>query len=295
MKIPALHREFNHCALAERGLKPQTVRDILTIVGNLCSFSGTEDLTALGTPAIRAFLYHGKIEKGWAARTFRLYRQYLKTFFDWCVQMGYVPRNPVTPIERPRLPQQLPRCLSQDEARRILYASAHASWRSELQRSRSEAIVATFLMTGLRRAELLSLRRADLDFSSGVLSVRGGKGRKDRSVPLHPQLIPTLHRYLDEKEKRRRFSEWLFSSLKSEKRLTNKNLYAILRRISKTARVKFTPHMLRHTFGRELVEADFNIYKLKEVMGHASVATTQAYVALSSQSIKDSFERTRIY
>ncbi len=150
-------------------------------------------------------------------------------------------------------------------------------------------------MTGLRRAELLSLRLADVDFRSGVLSIRGGKGRKDRSVPLHPRLVPILHRYLDEKEKQRQVSEWLFSSLKSEKRLTSKNLYAMLRRVSLGAGVKFTPHMLRHTFGRELVEADFNIYKLKEVMGHASVATTQAYVALSSRSIKDSFERTRIY
>ena len=295
MNITTLHREFKYYALAERGLKPQTVRDILLVAQRLCLFSGTEDLKALSTPAIRAYLYHGKMEKGWAARTFRLYRQYLKTFFDWCVLASYMATNPVSAIEKPRLPQQLPRCLSQEEARRILYAARHAPWRSELQRSRSEAIVGTFLMTGLRRGELLTLRITDVDFCSGVLSVRGGKGRKDRSVPLHPKLVPVLRRYLEEKQKRRSQSEWFFSSLKSEKRLTYKNLYAILDRVSLAASVKFTPHMLRHTFGRELVEADFNIYKLKEVMGHASVATTQAYVALSPRSIKDSFEQTRIY
>lgn len=295
MNISALHREFKNYALAERGLRPRTLHDILVVVRRLCSFSRTEDLKKLSTATIRAFLYQGKLELGWSARTFRLYRQYLKAFFDWTVRAGYVSVNPVSAIERPRLPQSLPRCLSQGEARQILYAAAHTSWQSELQRSRSEAIIATFLMTGLRRAELLNLRCSDIDFNSGVLAVRGGKGRKDRSIPLHPKLIPILRRYLDEKEKRRRQSEWLFSSLKSEKRLTSKNLYAILDRISRTAGIKFTPHMLRHTFGRELVEADFNIYKLKEVMGHASVATTQAYVALSSQSIKESFERTRIY
>jgi site-specific recombinase XerD len=150
-------------------------------------------------------------------------------------------------------------------------------------------------MTGLRRSELLSLRQTDMHFGSGTLAVRGGKGRRDRTVPLHPKLFPLLRHYLAEKARRHRQSEWLFSSMKSEKRLTNKNLYTILRRVSVAAGVKFTPHMLRHTFGRELVEADFNIYKLKEIMGHSSVSTTQAYVALSPRSIKDSFERTRIY
>jgi site-specific recombinase XerD len=295
MKISSLHREFRHYALAERGLQSRTLVDILAVIRRLAGFCGTEDVTALSTPAIRGFLQHGKIEQGWSARTFRLYRQYLKSFYGWCVHAGYIAANPVTAIEKPRLPQNLPRCLSQDEARRILYAARHAPWRSELQRSRSEAIVATFLMTGLRRAELLSLRLMDVHFGSGTLAVRGGKGRKDRTVPLHPKLIPLLRHYLAEKERQRRESEWLFSSMKSEKRLTTKNLYAILRRVSIAADVKFTPHMLRHTFGRELAEADFNIYKLKEVMGHSSVSTTQAYVALSLRSIKDSFERTRIY
>lgn len=295
MKISSLHREFKLYALAERGLKARTLADVLAVLRRLSSFSGTEELGALSTASVRAFLQHGKLEKGWSARTFRLYRQYLKTFFDWCLLVGYVAANPVTPIEKPRLPHQLPRCLSREDARQILYAAHHAPWRSELQRSRSEAIVATFLMTGLRRSELLNLRLADLQLASGVVSVRGGKGRKDRTVPLHPRLIPILRRYLDENGSQCRRSEWLFTSLRSAKRLTNKNLYAVLRRVSVAAGVKFTPHMLRHTFGRELVEADFNIYKLKEVMGHASVSTTQGYVALSSQSIRQSFERTRIY
>lgn len=90
-------------------------------------------------------------------------------------------------------------------------------------------------------------------------------------------------------------SEWVFSSSKSDKALTQKNLYAILKQVSRDAKVKFSPHMLRHTLGRELVEADFNVYKLKEILGHANVTTTQIYVALSQQSIKKSFEQTNIY
>ncbi|MDY7091811.1 MAG: tyrosine-type recombinase/integrase [Acidobacteriota bacterium] len=235
------------------------------------------------------------MEKGWGTRTFRLYRQYLKAYFEWCVRAGYLAENPVSPIEKPRLPQSLPRCLSHREARQVLYAARHASWPTELQRCRSEAMVATFLMTGVRRAELLRLEVADLSFRAGTMTIRAGKARKDRTIPLHPQLVPILLGYLEEKGRQKRESLFLFSSMRSEKPLTAKNLYAILERVARKARVKFTPHMLRHTFGRELVEADFNVYKLKEVMGHASVATTQSYVALSSKSIKESFEQTRIY
>lgn len=295
MKISSLRREFRRYALVERGLKPATLRDILAILGRLCRFTATDRLQELTTPAIKAFLYDGRLELGWGAKTFRLYRQYLKTFFDWCHLSGYVESNPVMPIERPRLPQSLPRCLSHSEAQRILYSAGAALWRDDLQRTRAEAIIATFLMTGLRRGELLRLRRADLDMESGILTVRGGKGRKDRSIPVHPRLAPTLRRHFAETARTGHRSEWVFSSIRSGSRLTAKNLYAILKRIARKAKVKFTPHMLRHTFGRELVEANFNIYKLKEVMGHASVATTQSYVALSPQNIKASFEQAEIY
>lgn len=295
MRLPSLERAFRRYGLVERGLKPQTLHDILIVLRRLCAATGTDDLRALDTSAIRSFLQDGRLELGWSARTFRLYRQYLKTFFAWCCDQELLPANPVEPIAVPRLPQQLPRCLSQAEARRVLYAAGHAPWRSELQRTRNEAIVATFLMSGLRRRELLDLREGDLDLDSRTLTVRAGKGRKDRTVPLHPRLVPILSRYLAEKRQARRECEWVFTSLRSSKRLTSKNLYSILEKISQEAGVKFSPHMLRHTFGRELVEADFNIYKLKEVMGHASVSTTQGYVALSPQSIKRSFERLSIY
>lgn len=295
MNVTDLHREFRHYALVERGLSPNTVRDVLAILCRLCTHTGTSDTAALTTPVIKSFLYHGRLDLGWSERTFRLYRQYLKTFFEWCTTAGYLRSNPVTPIEKPRLPQRLPRCLSHDEAQKILYQSVHAPVATELQRLRREAIVATFLMTGIRRQELLNLRHSDLDFHAGLLSVRSGKGRKDRSIPLHPRLVPVLRRYIAEKNRHSVTSDWLFSSMKSDAQLTSKNLYAILKPIAKAANVKFTPHMLRHTFGRELVESDFNVYKLKEIMGHSSVATTQTYVALSQQSIKQSFEQTKIY
>ncbi len=295
MKISALEREFRQYALLERGINPRTTKDILMSVTRLCRFQRSEDLEVLGTGAIRSYLYHGRLELGWAARTFILHWRYLKLYFDWCIKAGYLSENPVLSIEKPRLPQHLPRCLSQTDAQKVLYSSSTAPARTELLRTRREAIVSTFLMTGIRRAELLNLRACDANLATGTIFIRSGKGRKDRTVPIYPRLLPVLRRYLVEKGKSGVKSEWLFSSSKSEKPLTEKNLYAILRQVARDARVKFSPHMLRHTLGRELVEADFNVYKLKEILGHANVTTTQVYVALSQQSIKKSFEETKIY
>lgn len=295
MKISSLDREFQRFALAERGLRPNTVRDILSSVRRLCTFSQTEEVEALSMPVVRSFLHHGRLDLGWCEKTVKLYWQYLKTYFDWCVRCQYLTSNPVLSIEKPRLPQRLPRCLSRDDAQRILYSSANAPAGNEFLRTRREAIVSTFLMTGIRRRELLNLKWTDLDLKSGTLIVRGGKGSKDRSIPLHPRLLPILRRYLEQTKRRSPGSEWIFSSSRSPKRLTEKNLYALLKQVIDDARVKFTPHMLRHTLGRELVEADFNVYKLKEILGHANVTTTQIYVSLSQQSIRKSFEETRIY
>ena len=295
LNLTSLRREFRAYALGERGLKPRTTDDILAVLRRLCNFASSQDSSVLATPLIKAFLQHGRLELGWSAKTFRLYRQYLKTYCDWCVGSDYLDTNPVEPIEKPRLPHRHPRCLSSDEAQKVLFRAGSAHAGSELLRTRREAIIATFLMTGIRRAELLNLQCRDLDFKTATLIVRSGKGNKDRTVPLYPRLIPILIRYLEQKRVNGKESPWLFSSSKSDKPLTAKNLYAILKQVVEASGIKFTPHMLRHTFGRELVEADFNIYKLKELMGHSNVTTTQAYVALSPQSIKRSFEKTEIY
>lgn len=276
-------------------MKPRTMRDILVSVERLSRFHASEELENLTTGAIRSYLYHGRLELGWSARTFVLHWHYLKLYFDWCIKAGYVKENPVLSIDKPRLPQHLPRCLCQADAQKVLYSSSTALARTELLRTRREAIVSTFLMTGIRRAELLHLRTGDVDLTCGAIFVRSGKGRKDRTVPVYPRLLPVLRRYLSEKKKAGTTSEWFFSSIKSDKQLTEKNLYAILKQVELDAQVKFSPHMLRHTLGRELVEADFNVYKLKEILGHANVATTQIYVALSQKNIKESLEQADIY
>jgi len=288
-------REYKNFALNERGIKARTLRDILAAVRKLCKFTKIEEIHHLTTAAIRSFLHHGREEKMWKPRTYRLYWQYIKGFFDWCVKSQYIKENPVISIEKPRLEKTLPRCLSHEDALRILYHSGKCSWYSAFECTRNETIVATFLMSGIRRGELLALESTDVDLQAEEIFIRQGKGSKDRIVPIHDKLLPILRKYIAEKKQLKKESIWFFPSSKSDKQLTPRDIYRICKRISKKAQVKFTPHMLRHTFGRELVEADLNLYKLMHIMGHESVTTTQIYVSLSHQSIKKSFNMANFY
>ena len=99
-----LTRSYKRYALYEKGHTPNTVTQTLSILKRLMVFAQTDSIQQLTTPVIRDFLQIQREQKGWSAKTFRLYRQYLKTFFGWCIQEGIVARNPVTPINQPPLP-----------------------------------------------------------------------------------------------------------------------------------------------------------------------------------------------
>lgn len=296
MNIPDLHRQFQHYALLEKGIMPKTYKSVLASLSMLCKYSASENVSELTTPLIRAFLCAGRLEKCWSPKTFRNHWQYLKIYFDWCVKSGFLKKNPVEDIEKPKLEKRLPRCISTEDAKKILYHCQYYPWRYEMERTRNHAILAMLVMTGLRLQEMLNLELSDVDLSSGDIYVRQGKGRKDRIIPIHPQLLPILRAY--QKEKRdagAKPSPWFFTGVKSDKQLQQKDIQRICKKISIDASVKFTAHILRHTFAREMVDCDFNIFKLKEIMGHAQITTTQIYMSVSRKGIKNSFGKVKIF
>lgn len=157
--------------------------------------------------------------------------------------------------------------------------------------ARNEAILATFLFTGMRLSELLHLGSDHVNLDTHEILIKKGKNSKDRIVPIHPRLLGILKTY---SQKRKGGAKWFFTGLASEKRLYPKNIYAICKTVSKVAKVKFTPHMLRHTFGRLAVENDFSLYKIKEIMGHADISTTQIYLSVSKENIKETFRKVEL-
>lgn len=295
MHIPDLYQSYKHFALAEKGMKFKSFKSIWASLTMLCNYTGNWDLKSLDTELIRTFFYHGRGERGWSVQTFRNHWLYLKLFFDWAVTRGFIKTNQVLPLQRPKPKQHLPRFLTKQAIRSVLGAVSWYPWRYRFEKPRNEAILAMLAMTGLRLQELLDLQTQDLNLTTEMLQVRQGKGSKDRWVPIHRNLKPVLRSFLAARINQQKQSPWLFTGVKSNKKLRQKDVRTICRKISTAIGIKFTPHMLRHSFARELVNNDFNLYKLKEILGHAQIKTTQIYLSVSDENIKRSFGQCDLF
>jgi site-specific recombinase XerD len=285
---------LRRCSL-HRGLAKATTTAIATSLRMLATFAGTTEIAGLDEPALRSFFGDGTARRRWTAWRYRNHWKYLKGFYDWCVETGRSRSNPILGIERPRTPHLLPRRLSRADAEKLLASGFNYPWGTTLQQLRNYAILAAFLYTGLRVQELLGLRRDDVDLEAGTILVRSGKGAKDRLVPVFCRLAPVLEAYWAERSRRGVGSPFAFSSLRSPAPLTYQNLRTMLGEVAFRAGVRFTPHQLRHTFASEALENGLDLYKLKEILGHSSPATTAIYLQLTPQGLRRSLDQVKMY
>jgi len=291
MKIPLVLPLFKRFALHEKGMKPKTIREILSKVKALSDELSNPSIKLISTTKVREFLYQKKQERMWTNKTFRNYRQYLKTFFDFCVRENYIETNPVEKIEKPKLPKRIPRCLDKKQLDNLILHLDCCTWFNDLEEKRNKAMIRTFLFTGIRLNELLKLKTSSVNFEESEIIIYQGKGNKDRVIPIHPNLLPYLKKY---HELKKRPTEYFFSSIRSNKPLTKNNLYRIIKKLREKTRFHFTPHQLRHTFGKLSIEANLNPFKLQKIMGHSSIETTQIYVYVSDDNLKESFQKTHL-
>lgn len=291
MKILDAHRQFiRHCAL-EEGLSALTLKAFKCSINVMIARTGVTRTSELSLSVVRGFFYDGLEKHHWSYWTYANHHKYLRRFFQWCVEQGYMADDPTRLIKKPRKPQVLPRRLSHEQAQQVLYASFNYSWRYDFERVRNHAIIATFLYTGIRASELRHLLISDLDLDAGTLFVRRGKGCKDRYVPVHHKLQRILVRYISERKRHGRKSPALFTGTLSDRPLSYKAVHRICRIISRDSGVRFTPHCLRHTFGSIAIEQDMGLVQLKEVMGHSNIASTMLYLKMSPQALRDSLNR----
>ncbi len=280
---------FKRYALYEKQINSRTTTDIITAIKKLSTHIHVNSIDKISTDLIRDYLYTQKEERCWAPRTLRNQRQYIKIFFNYCVDQGYIKINPVDKIKRPKLPRNLPRFLTSKQIHSILIQSELYPWRYELERYRNKTIIYTFLFTGIRLNELVHLKRQDIDMDNHEITVIKGKGRKERMIPIHADLYPVLKNYLDYLDRQKQESIWLFHNLRNTTQLKGRTVQSFCNKLSTKSGVKFTPHQLRHTFGRNCTNAEINIFKIKELMGHSDISTTQIYLSVAKEALKQSF------
>lgn len=203
----------------------------------------------------------------------------LRTFYRWAVEQEYISVSPAVGLKTPRRPHPLPRALTLDQVRQVV---AHVRACEGRTARRDEALILTALYTGLRACELARLRWHDVDLSAGVINIALSKMGKGRSVPIHGDLVKQLRSWRAEQAGA---DHWPCFSLDGES-LVAARAGKVAARVSSASGVRFTAHILRHTFATWSLRKSGNLYAVSKTLGHAQVAQTEIYVSADPELLR---------
>ncbi len=249
-------------------------------------FKGWSELTA---DDFRAFLFDlMKRERGRA--TIRLQFAALRSFFKWLTRRRGWKANPLLEVQLPKREKKLPVVLTvtQVEAMLALPLSLEKSKRDAVWApERDTAILELFYSTGMRLSELVGLNVADIDTYTETVRVFG-KGKKERLCPVGSKALEAVQRY---RAKAGVHDGALFLS-KLRTRITAQSVDDVIMKYWRASGlpVHLTPHKLRHSFATHLLNNGADLRSVQELLGHASLSTTQIYTHVSTQRMKEVYE-----
>ena len=290
---------FRANLLAERGVSPNTWEGY---VSDLAQFAasrwgdGAEPPYAWGAVTeteARSFLA-GLTRAEAEPTTVRRKLSSLRTFYRWLLREGKVRENPFARLKGPRLVRRLPRVLSAEEVIRFLDAPAAAfaaKREGEYAALRDSAFFEFLYSTGCRIGEALPVTWGEIDFARGTTIVTG-KGSKQRLVilgrPSLAALVRLRERVAAERPEFAADSAPVFLNDRFET-LTARFVQRRMKRLLEEAGLPadLTPHKLRHSFATHLLDAGADLRSVQEMLGHASLSTTQIYTHVSVERLKD--------
>lgn len=296
--VSQIGRFLDHLAV-ERGLSGNTVsayRRDLTRYASFLAGRGVRDGRKVDDATIAAFVSQLSSSTHHDGRPYRATSvvralSSIRSFHRFLMREGEADRNPATAIVRPKLPRSLPRPISVDDVARLLAAPAPGTPAG----LRDRAVLETLYGAGLRVSELTGLDVDDIDLEEGSVRVLG-KGAKERDVPLGRMAREALSAYLTRSRPvlaTARSRSALFLNQRGG-RLTRQGCSKILAAHAKRAGIekRVTPHTLRHSFATHLLEGGADVRVVQELLGHASVATTQVYTLVTKEHLREVYFTT---
>lgn len=214
----------------------------------------------------------------------------VKNFHHFLLREKIIDSDPAELIEAPKLEKKIPQVLSLDEVEEILKSPNL----KKAQGMRDKAILELMYATGLRVSEVVSLKMNDINKDIGFLRCKG-KSSKERIVPLGKVALKFIDKYLDDartkllKEKQ---SERIFVA-QGGKSLSRQTIWKMIKSMVKKTGVKKTvsPHTLRHSFATHILERGADLRSVQEMLGHASIITTQIYTHIDKLRFKEIHSR----
>jgi integrase/recombinase XerD len=282
----------------ERGLSAHTVAAYRRDLRRYAAFleaRGVARSADADVGDVRAFLAsisastHGDDERPYAATTVARTLSSVRSFHRFLLREGLADGDPSAAVVRPRLPRALPHPLALDEIGALLEVPSHATPAGLRDRAALELLYGA----GLRVSEMTELDVDDLDLDGGAVRVLG-KGGKEREVPLGRFARDALGAYLTGGRPALATSRTrgaLFLNARGG-RLTRQSVARLVAGYARTAGIgrRVSPHDLRHSFATHLLDGGADVRVVQELLGHASVATTQNYTLVTATHLREAFE-----
>jgi integrase/recombinase XerC len=275
----------------ERNASPHTVRAYAADLGQFQAHvaeeigrvARLEDIDHLVIRGFLARLHRTGVKKVSAARKLAT----LRTFFRYLCREGILERNPARALLSPRKERKIPTHLEESEVATLIEVPGETN-----SARRARAILELLYATGIRCAELVGLDLGDVDLSARTVRVLG-KGSKERIVPFGQPATAALSAYLPARLNARPRSQALFVNARGG-RLTDRWVrHIVTQRVKEVAMTRrLSPHSLRHSFATHLLERGADLRSIQELLGHASLSTTQRYTHVNARHILDIYKKT---
>ena len=281
---------FLHHMAAIKGASAHTVKAYAEDIGQFIGFAETQGVTdvhAVDPALLRSFLLH--LQTLGLARASRARKTAtLRSFFSYLARQSLLPRSPALGLRSVKTERRLPKYLRSDEMEALLAAPSGETALG----LRDRALLETLYASGMRAGELVTLCLSDVEYDEGVIRVIG-KGDKERMTLLGRQALLAIQRYV-----RKGRPELLLKAERDDgalfvnrygKRLSDRGVRKLFDRYCAAAstHLKVTPHVLRHTFATHMLSNGADLRVIQELLGHASLVTTQMYTHVSTERLQE--------
>ena len=308
--VPQALQRFDLHLRAERSLSPHTVRAYGSDLRQFAALCGAKMPAKLRPDDVRRFLAERHAHDAAASLGRKLAA--LRAFFRYLVREGVLEADPSAGIPAPRTPRRLPRPLAVDDCQVLMSpprkhhtskpgssgrAASGASEETSTAELRDAALAELLYGAGLRVGELVALDVRDVDLTRGEVRVQG-KGGKERVVPLPAAARGALAAWLAPRRRPGVLGEPLFVALRARRGEVPRRLDArdVRRRLARRAVAagladRVHPHRLRHSYATHLLDMGADLRAIQELLGHASLSTTQKYTAVSAERLVAVYDR----
>ncbi|MBV8715393.1 MAG: tyrosine-type recombinase/integrase [Chloroflexi bacterium] len=281
----------------ERSLSPNTIsayrNDLLQFAEYLRAEAGRQGgtdfaVSTIDRDLITTYFLHLR-DRGYSAASIARKTAALRSFFQYLRRKGEVNADPTQGIGSPDVKKPLPKTVQDDQVNALM---TFLGIRQTPEGIRDHAMLRLLSATGMRVGELVMVDVEDVDFSNGRVRVVG-RGNRERSLPLDEVTLDSIRVYLDQARPfltRNAPQETALVVNQRGLRLTRQGFWLIMKGLVREAGLPaiMTPHMLRHSFATHQIGEGLGLEELRQLLGHASIATTQIYTQLaSSQNAQD--------